>query len=173
MLKTFVAIVETGSFSKAADQVYRSPSAVSMQIKKLEAILDRPLFHRDTRSVQITSDGEMLLSYARRILSLNNEIVSHFILPDMTGTVRLGAAEDYGVRLLPVILSRFAKSHPNVAVNVVTDSAHAMTKSLEEGQLDVAIVTTSTRMPKARGSIILLEEKLTWAGLKGGCAYEK
>jgi len=173
VLKTFVAIIETGSFSKAAEQVYRSPSAVSMQIKKLEAALDRPLFYRDTRSVKITADGEMLLSYARRILSLNNEVVSHFTLPDMTGTVRLGVAEDYGVRLLPVILSRFAKSHPNIAVDVVTDGSNAMTTSLEEGRLDVAMITTSADTPIMRGSITLLEEKLAWAGLKGGCAHEK
>ncbi|USG60516.1 LysR family transcriptional regulator [Sneathiella marina] len=173
VLKTFVAIIETGSFSKAAERVFRSPSAVSMQIKKLEAVLERPLFQRDTRSLTVTADGEMLLSYARRILSLNDEVVSHFTLPDMSGTVRLGAAEDYGARLLPVILQRFAKSHPNIAVNVVMESANAMMKSLEEGQLDVVMITTSHRQPPMPGSKILLEEKLAWVGLKGGCAYDR
>lgn len=173
VLKTFVAIIETGSFSKAAEQVFRSPSAVSMQIKKLEALLDRPLFQRDTRSLNITSDGEMLLSYARRILSLNDEIVSHFTLPDMTGTVRLGAAEDYGVRLLPVILRRFAQSHPNIAVNVVMESTNTMMKSLDDGHLDVVMITTSHRQPLTPGTKILLEEQLAWVGLKGGCAYDR
>jgi DNA-binding transcriptional LysR family regulator len=173
VLKTFIAIIETGSFSKAAEQVFRSPSAVSMQIKKLETILDRPLFQRDTRSMEVTADGEMLLSYARRILSLNDEIVSHFTLPDMTGTVRLGAAEDFGVRLLPIILRRFAKSHPNIAVDVVMENSHTMLKSLEEGHLDVVMFTTSPRQKMTPGTIFLLEEKLAWVGLKGGCAYEK
>lgn len=173
VLKTFVAIIETGSFSKAAEQVFRSPSAVSMQIKKLETVLDRRLFKRDTRSMEITADGEMLLSYARRILSLNDEIVSHFTVPDMSGTVHLGAAEDYGVRLLPVILQRFAKSHPNIAVDVVMESTHAMQMGLDEGHLDVVMITTSRRQPLTPGTKILLEEKLAWVGLKGGSAYDR
>jgi DNA-binding transcriptional LysR family regulator len=173
VLKTFVAITETGSFVKAAELVFRCPSAVSMQIKKLELVLDRQLFRRDTRSLKLTADGEMMLSYARRLLSLNDEIISHFTLPDMSGTVRLGAAEDHGARLLPVILRRFAKSHPNIAVDVVMESNYAMQKRLDEGQLDVVIMTTSRRQPLTPGTIILLEEKLAWVGLKGGCAHDR
>ena len=66
VLKTFIAIAETGNFTTAAETVYRTPSAVSMQIKKLEDILGRSVFARDARSVTLTTDGEMLLGYARR-----------------------------------------------------------------------------------------------------------
>ncbi|TJV30690.1 MAG: LysR family transcriptional regulator, partial [Mesorhizobium sp.] len=76
VLRTFVAIAETGSFTTAASAVFRTPSAVSMQIKKLEDILGRSVFARDARSVTLTTDGEMLLGYARRLLSINREVVS-------------------------------------------------------------------------------------------------
>ena len=90
VLRTFVAIAETGSFTTAANAVYRTPSAVSMQIKKLEDILGRSVFSRDARSVSLTTDGEMLLGYARRMLAINREAVSKFIVPDIVGVVRLG-----------------------------------------------------------------------------------
>ena len=109
VLNTFVAIAETGSFSKAAKRVFRTPSAISMQIKKLEDQLGRPMFKRDSRSVEITAEGELLLRYARRILALNNEVISELVASKVAGTVRLGATDDYGSRLLPVILRRSAQ----------------------------------------------------------------
>ena len=95
VLRTFVAIAETGSFTTAANAVFRTPSAVSMQIKKLEDILGRSVFARDARSVSLTTDGEMLLGYARRLLSINREVVSKFIIPEIVGVVRLGSPDDY------------------------------------------------------------------------------
>ena len=112
VLRTFVAIAETGSFTTASSAVFRTPSAVSMQIKKLEDILGRTVFSRDARSVALTSDGEMLLGYARRLLAINREAVSKFIIPDISGVVRLGSPDDYGERVLPHVLKRFAQSHP-------------------------------------------------------------
>ena len=94
VLRTFVAIAETGSFTTAANLVFRTPSAVSMQIKKLEDILGRLLFTRDARSVSLTNDGEMLLGYARRLLAINREAVSKFVMPDIQGVVRLGSPDD-------------------------------------------------------------------------------
>ena len=108
VLRTFVAIAETGSFTTAANAVFRTPSAVSMQIKKLEEILGRSVFARDARSVTLTTDGEILLGYARRMLAVNREAVSKFIIPDITGIVRLGSPDDFGERVLPNVLKRFA-----------------------------------------------------------------
>ena len=107
VLRTFVAIAETGSFTTAANAVYRTPSAVSMQIKKLEDILGRSVFSRDARSVSLTTDGEMLLGYARRMLAINREAVSKFIVPDIVGVVRLGSPDDYGERVLPLCAEAF------------------------------------------------------------------
>src|SRR6188768_1478363 len=94
VLRTFVAIAETGNFSTAAEAVLRTPSAVSMQIKKIEEQLGTVLFLRDARSVTLTESGEILLSYARRMIALSNEAVSRFKMPDLQGVVRLGAPED-------------------------------------------------------------------------------
>ena len=79
LLRTLVAIADTGSFRKAAQQVFRTPSAVSMQIKKLETIVGRELFVRAGRGVGLTPDGEALLGYGRRILKLNEEAVARFL----------------------------------------------------------------------------------------------
>lgn len=121
VLRTFVAIADTGSFSSAANAVFRTPSAVSMQIKKLEEQLGVAVFDRDARSVTLTSDGEILLGYARRLLALNREAVSKFVAPTVTGVVRLGSPDDIGECVLPLVLKRFSESHPGVTVDVVID----------------------------------------------------
>ena len=173
VMKTFVAIAETGSFSKAAQKVFRTPSAVSMQIKKLEDVLGVSVLERDSRSVALTQDGELLLSYARRILALSNEMMARFIMPEIQGTVYLGAPDDYGNKILPEVLKRFAETHPNVAVNVIMDGSENLKKRFENGELDVMIHTSSDSRPMEPGATIVLEEDLVWAGLKGGCAYER
>ncbi len=89
VMKTFVAIADTGNFSTAAEVVLRTPSAVSMQIKKLEDQLGATLFLRDARSVNLTPQGELLLTYARRLIALSNEAVSRFVMPELSGVVRL------------------------------------------------------------------------------------
>lgn len=173
VMKTFVAIAETGSFSKAAQKVFRTPSAVSMQIKKLEDVLGVSVFERDSRSVALTQDGELLLSYARRILALSNEMMARFIMPEINGTVCLGAPDDYGNKLLPDVLKRFAETHPNVSVNVIMDGSQNLKERFENGELDVMIYTSNNSRPMEPGATVVLEEDLVWAGLKGGCAYEK
>ncbi len=172
-LKTFVAIVESGSFAQAAKQVYRTPSAVSMQIKRLEEVLDASLFNRAPRSVTLTADGETLLGYAKRILALNNEIMSRFHEPEMTGNVRLGSPDDYGSRLLPVILRKFADSHPHVTVDVVIDTTERLIERMADGDLDVAMTTADIDQPLLKNEMIVLEEPLVWVGVKGGCAHLK
>ena len=89
-LRTFIAIAETGSFTRAADVVHKTQSAVSMQMKKLEDRLGRPIFTRDGRASRLTEDGERLLDYARRILRLNLECVATFSDAELAGRVRLG-----------------------------------------------------------------------------------
>lgn len=170
VLRTFVAIAETGSFTIAANSVFRTPSAVSMQIKKLEDILGRSVFSRDARSVSLTSDGEMLLGYARRLLAINREAVSKFIIPDVTGVVRLGSPDDYGERILPHVLKRFAQSHPSIAVDVVIDQTANLKRRMDDRSLDITLVTNSTGI-NLDGAETMLVEPIVWAGAKGGCAH--
>lgn len=169
VLRTFVAIAETGSFSAAANAVFRTPSAVSMQIKKLEDILGRTVFSRDARSVTLTTDGEMLLGYARRMLAINREAVSKFIVPDIVGVVRLGSPDDFGERVLPHVLRRFAVTHPSIAVDVVIDQSVNLRRRMDDRTLDITLLTNSTGA--ASSAETLLTEPIVWAGAKGGGAH--
>lgn len=169
VLRTFVAIAETGSFTVASTSVFRTPSAVSMQIKKLEDILGRAVFLRDARSVSLTTDGEMLLGYARRLLAINREAVSKFIIPDIVGVVRLGSPDDYGERVLPHVLKRFAQSHPSIAVDVTIDQSINLRRRMDDRTLDITLLTNSTGA--ANGAETMLTEPIVWAGSKGGCAH--
>lgn len=172
VLRTFVAIAETGSFTAAANAVFRTPSAVSMQIKKLEEVLGRPVFTRDARSVSLTADGELLLGYARRLLALNREAVSKFVMPDIRGIVRLGSPDDFGERVLPSVLKRFAQTHPAVAVDVTIDQSVNLRKRMASRQLDIVIVTCPDRsVENGQEFEVLLTEPIVWAGVKGGCAH--
>jgi DNA-binding transcriptional LysR family regulator len=169
VLRTFVAIAETGSFTLAAGAVFRTPSAVSMQIKKLEDILGASVFLRDARSVTLTQEGEMLMGYARRMLALNREAVSKFIVPDIAGVVRLGSPDDYGERILPIVLKRFAKTHPAIAVDVIIDMTANLRRRMAERQLDITLLTARNNMPS--DAEVLLTEPIVWGGAKGGCAH--
>ncbi|MEL6920742.1 MAG: LysR substrate-binding domain-containing protein [Pseudomonadota bacterium] len=170
LLRTFVAIAETSSFSKAAERVFRTPSAVSMQVKKLEDSLQRTVLKRDSRSVSLTADGEVLLSYARRMLALSNEMMARFLVPDMAGVVTLGAPDDYGQRIMPEVLKRFAETHPNIRVDVVVESSELLVKRFDRGEMDVMVYTAQDDRPEP-GATVLLEEDLVWAGVRGGSAH--
>lgn len=170
VLRTFVAIAETGSFTLAANSVFRTPSAVSMQIKKLEEILGRAVFLRDARAVSLTTDGEVLLGYARRLLAINREAVSKFVSPDITGVVRLGSPDDFGEHVLPHVLKRFADTHPSIAVDVVIDQSVNLRRRMDERSLDITLLTNGVRV-NLEGAELLLTEPVVWAGAKGGCAH--
>jgi DNA-binding transcriptional LysR family regulator len=171
ILRTFVAIAETGNFSTAAEVVFRTPSAVSMQIKKLEEQLRTTLFLRDARSVTLTAHGEMLLTYARRMIALSNEAVSRFIMPELSGVVRLGAPEDIGERgLLPGILKSFAEVFPGIMVDVTIDSSSSLYKRMDEKRLDLALVNCASHPLRNTGEV-MMRERLVWAGAKCGTAH--
>jgi DNA-binding transcriptional LysR family regulator len=169
VLRTFVAIAETGSFTAAANSVFRTPSAVSMQIKKLEETLRCSVFTRDARSVTLTTDGEVLMGYARRMLAINREAVSKFVVPDVAGVVRLGSPDDYGERVLPSVLKRFAQSHPSIAVDVTIDQSANLRRRMDERELDITLFTVCRNVPP--DAEILLTEPIVWGGAKGGCAH--
>ena len=143
LLKTFLAIADTGSFTRAAEEVNKTQSAVSMQMKRLEETLARPLFARDGRASRFTNDGEKLIEYARRLVALNDETVSAFTRPDLTRTVRFGTPDDYADRFLPEILARFSRTHPLVTVDVDCVMSIHLYDRVKNGEIDVALVTES------------------------------
>lgn len=141
LLKTFLAIADQGSFTRAAEEVNKTQSAVSMQMKRLEDVLGRPLFVRDGRVSRFTVDGERLVEYARRLVAVNDEAVSAFTRPELTGLVRFGTPDDYADRFLPEILARFARTHPLVTVDVECINSTHLFERTKRGEMDMALVT--------------------------------
>lgn len=172
LMKTFVAISDGGSFTSAAERVLRTPSAISMQMKRLEDQLGRPLFTRAGRSVALTSDGEALLGYARKMLRVNEEAIAQFLVPPVEGRVRFGAPDDFGTRFLPNILARFAATHPKVEVSVVLTTSIKLQEQLKDGNIDVTLVTTDEGGDGAVRGRTIHAEPLVWVGVKGGRARE-
>jgi len=140
-LKSFLAITDTGNFTRAAEDVNKTQSAVSMQMKRLEETLGRPIFARDGRNSRLTSDGERLVEYARRLVSLNDEAVATFTQPEISGTVRFGTPDDYADLFLPEILARFHRTHPQVNVDVECYPSSVLANHVRNSELDVAVVT--------------------------------
>ncbi|MCQ8780788.1 LysR family transcriptional regulator [Mangrovibrevibacter kandeliae] len=140
-LRSFVAIVDTGSFTRAADEVFKTQSAVSMQMRKLEERLGVTLFERNGRAVRITEEGNRLLSYARKILALSQETLSAFDEDAIQGHVRIGLPDDYAERFLPEILARFTRSNPLVELEIACERSLNLAEHIEKGRLDVALVS--------------------------------
>lgn len=130
LLKAFVAVAENRSFTRAAILLNRTQSAVSMQIKRLEERLGTELFHRTKSTVDLTSAGDGLLSYARRILSLNEEAIGRLHQHRIEGRVRLGVMDDYGTLVLPSLLARFIALYPRIHVEMETGLTSGMVARL-------------------------------------------
>ncbi len=158
-LRTFIAIAETGSFTKAAEVVHKTQSAVSMQMKRLEERLERPIFARDGRASKLTEDGERLLDYARRIIKLNIEALSAFSDSALTGRVRLGVPDDYADRYLPEIMARFSRGYPGVELTVICEPSVELVERIGDNELDLAIITTTE---SNRPSEVFRQERLLW-----------
>jgi DNA-binding transcriptional LysR family regulator len=142
LLRAFAFIAEEGSFTRAAERVGRTQSAVSMQVQRLEAMLgQRVLMRGKGGSVSLTPHGRYLLERAREVLALNEEIWRTFRAPQMHGTVRLGTPDDYALRYLPGVLKRFAETHPSVDVDVTCSSSTALIAKLREDELDLTLVS--------------------------------
>ena len=170
LMRTFVAICETGNFTRAAERIHRTPSAVSVQVKRLEETLGRPLFARHTRSVALTPDGETLLGSVRRLLKLNDELVAQFRRTPMQGRVSFGAPNDSGILALPSMLRRFASTHPLVEVEVRLDASGTLRERCEAGEIDLVLFTASGAA--VRDAEVVHSEDLVWIGLRDGLALD-
>jgi DNA-binding transcriptional LysR family regulator len=157
-LRTFVAIAEAGSFTRAADVVHKTQSAVSMQMRRLEERIGKPIFTRDGRMSKLSEDGERLLGYARRMVRLSDETIAAFDETELTGSVRLGTPDDYADRFLPEILARFARSNPRVEVSVFCEPSLTLMEMARTADIDLAIVTACGEMETE----VLRQEPLLW-----------
>jgi DNA-binding transcriptional LysR family regulator len=119
LLRTFVAVVESGSFTKASRTVFRSQAAVSMQVKRLEESIGQPLFVRDTRNLELGQTGKALLPDAQRLLNLHDETWTALVQPEVQGQIIIGAPDDYIASLLPDVLRKFSTVYPRVTLELI------------------------------------------------------
>lgn len=160
-LKSFIAIVEEGNFTNAADVVGRTQSALSLQIKKLEEGIGCILFERGSRKVKLTEQGEIFLSYAKRIIQLQWEAYSRVKEPDVEGEIRLGTPEDFATHYLPEVLATFRKHHPRVQLNVECDLTLNLLGGFKRGEFDMVLVKRDPQ--KVKGGMKVWREPLVWA----------
>jgi DNA-binding transcriptional LysR family regulator len=170
-LRSFLAIVDTGSFTRAAERVNKTQSAVSMHIRRLEERLGRALFAKQGRGVVLSPDGEKLVDHARRILQVEADALSDLKADGLRGQVRLGMPDDYTEHLLPEIVARFSARHPLVEISIVCEPSVVLGERVHAGDVDVAVVTDCERI---RGLETLREEPLRWvAGIRAGPIEER
>ena len=164
LLRTFSMIAELGVFSKAAERLHFTQSAVSLQIKRLEEQFGRPLFERARRNNQLTEDGRVLLAYANRLLGINDDVVKHLIAPQIFGVVKIGVVEEFAVlRDLSRILERFIQAHEQVRLEICIDLTRHLLQDLLDESLHLAIgVRTRNDRGMADGDAFLRREHLLW-----------
>jgi DNA-binding transcriptional LysR family regulator len=140
LMRTFVAVAETGNFTRAGELVGRTQSAVSMQVRRLEDAVGDVLFERGSRGVVLTRRGSLLLPNARRIVALMQETVAAFRAPPLSGHVRIGIPEEYGQYILPRALGAFSKRHADVDLTVNYGCSAVHLAKVRAGELDLAVI---------------------------------
>lgn len=171
LLKCFLALAKTRSFTEAAKKLYRSQSAISLQIAKLETLLGKPLFIRDNRNVTLTLQGEQLVGHAQQILALENKMLSYFQPACLlSGEIRLGTPEDLATIYLPAILAKFIESNPNVHLNVRCEFTMDLLKGFDEKQYDLILIKQDPLNPDPRSQEVW-KESLVWVCSKEAAAY--
>jgi DNA-binding transcriptional LysR family regulator len=171
LLRSFVAVAETGQMTAAAKVVNRSQGAVSQQIMRLEQALGVMLFERQKNQIaQLTREGDKLLGKAYRLLAMNDAVVAEMGEADFAGEVKLGVPHDVVGVLMPPILRAFRQEHPNVLITLVSDVTKTLRALLREGAIDL---TLTTEMENPDRSDRLLTDSLVWVGARDGDAGQR
>lgn len=168
LLRAFVTVAETRSFTRAAQILGRTQPAVSLQIRRLEHQLRAPLLDRGARTVGLTTEGAGLLPQARRMLRMNDEIVSALGDGDLEGEIRFGAPEDIATMHLPAILGGFARSHPRIRLSVTCDYTANLLDRMSQGALDLALIKREPVGPEL--GVRVWGEPLVWVALDASLA---
>lgn len=169
-LRAFATVGEVGSVTRAAGLLHLTQSAVSMQIRRLEEALGRDLFDRAGRGVTLTADGEQLLGYARRMLTLNDEVWVRFTDAAFEGEIVLGVPNDVVYPALPPVLKRFHAEYPRMKVTLVSSYTRRLKEMFGRGDADV-ILTTEREVDL--GGQTLRSLPMVWAGAPGGQAWRQ
>lgn len=159
LLRAFVAVADTLSFTRAGERLGRTQAAVSQQVRRLEDAVAKRVFERDTHGVRLTRDGDVLLAYARRMLTLNDEVMALMRRTTTVASVRIGTPDDYATMLLPEVLARFNASYPDVMVEVVCDNSPDLVAEIDKGRYDLALVTRRSDDPAGE---LVRREPVAW-----------
>lgn len=141
LLRTFIAVVDGATFAAAAESVCRTQSAVSQQMQRLESLIGKELFVRQGRNKALTDSGTQLLSYARRILRLNDEACLSLVYEEIDGVLKIGSPDDTANTILPDLLARFSGAYPNLIMDIIVKRSPFLMSMLEDNELDLAIST--------------------------------
>ena len=139
LLRTLAAVQDTGTLARASRRVGRTLSAVSLQLKRLEAQCGRPLFRKAGRRLELNGEGERVLAVGRRMLALNDQLLDGLREDRGGGTIRLGLPQDVAERLLPVALARFTRARPSTQLEVRVEGNAALRALLSAAALDLAV----------------------------------
>lgn len=169
-LRSFVTVAETGGVTKAAAQLHLTQSAVSMQLKRLEDVLGQPLLVRSGRGVRLSPQGEQLLGYGRRLLSMNDEVWLRMTDAQFEGEVSFGVPSDIVYPHVPGVLKRFANNFPRVKVQLVSSYTNHLKRMLADGQIDM---TLTTEHGVEKGGEVLRKAPLIWVGGEDGRVWEE
>lgn len=164
VLRTLAVAMDLGGFSKAAERLGRSQSAVSLQMRRLEERVGRPLFRREGRGLALTDAGDVVLGYARQILELNDQAVAAARGIAIGGSVRFGVPQDFGDSWLPGVLARFSRAHPSVLIEARVDRANKLVERIAEGGLDLALMWGN---PSVANTVTVQRLPMVWIGPKG------
>ncbi|WP_417624307.1 LysR substrate-binding domain-containing protein [Paremcibacter congregatus] len=170
LLRTFVAFADTGSFKQASKLVFRSQPAVSMQMKRFEDLVGQPLFTKKGRELVLTEAGLSMVSHARQLLSMHDNIVDNLRGQAIKGKVRIGIPDDYAMLFLPNILKRFAALHPDVSLEIKSKGSSNLSQDLNEGKLDIAILAAHEPQPN---DIILRKDPIVWVTAQGDTIHTR
>lgn len=161
VLRSFIAVAEHGNITRAAEDLFRTQSAISVQIKRLETEVGHALFVRKARGMVLTAPGERLLASARRIVSMLDQTAADLAGDPVVGHVTVGIPDDYGSELLATILADFANRHPSVDVSITCGFSVGFEEAVKRGTLDVAVYAGAQ---STRHGEVLLTEQTVWAG---------
>lgn len=159
LLRSFVVIVELKSFTRAATTIGRSQSAISMQIKALEDAVGQPLLDRSPQHIALTRAGEDFLGYARRILDLHDEALGFLNAKKLQGTVKIAVMDDFATFILPGTLSHFARTHPDVELEITTGFTRDLLQELGS-KYDLVL---ATQQAGTGAGMVLRTERTSWA----------
>jgi len=149
-LRTLVVATDLGGYSQAAKRLGRSPSAISLQMKRLQEDVGVPLFRKSGRGLALTEAGDMTLRAGRRMLALNDDLLEAVRGSALEGQVRLGFSQDFADTVLPAVLGRFVKLYPHVVVEVRIEGNATLADAAEQGHIDVALVVGQEHRPSAQ-----------------------